>query len=114
MTDRLHGGRATGAVPTPPRRFRSLASRLVVLGLGQLVLLALTAVVIFIAEGPHEEADPEDKLPAERVTQIEHLIDIPAALTAVMDELRAQRVEVSLYDDARQLIASNVDPPLAI
>jgi signal transduction histidine kinase len=100
--------------PGPPRRFRSLASRLVALGIGQLVLLALTAVVIFIAEGPHEEADPEDKLTAPMITRLEILTDAPAALGAALDALRAQRVEISLYDDARQLIASNVDPPLAI
>ena len=99
---------------TRPRRFRSLASRLVAVGFGQLVLLALTAIGIFIAEGPHEEADPADKLPPAEVTRLENLVDTPAALTAALDELRAARVEVSLYDEARQLIASNVDPPLAI
>ncbi|HEX4417694.1 MAG TPA: HAMP domain-containing sensor histidine kinase [Kofleriaceae bacterium] len=114
MTDALHGGRATGPAPILPRRFRSLASRLVVLGLGQLVLLAATAVIIFIAEGPHEEADPEEKLPAAVVARLEHLIDTPAALAQALDELRTQRVEISLYDETRTLLASNVDPPLAI
>src|SRR5581483_8881470 len=50
MNEALRTGRATGPVPLLPRRFRSLASRLVVLGLVQLVLLAVTAVVIFVAE----------------------------------------------------------------
>jgi signal transduction histidine kinase len=98
----------------PPRRFRSLASRLVAIGVGQLVLLALTAVVVFIAEGPHEEADLEDKLTAATVTELENLADSPAELTVVLDRLRGERVELSLYDQAHQLIASNVDPPLAI
>src|SRR5262245_3919666 len=96
------------------RRFRSLASRLVALGLGQLVLLALTAAGIFFAEGPHEPGDPEDKLTSETVGKLERLVDSPSALSDALDELRADRIEVSLYDDARQLIASNVDPPLAI
>lgn len=112
MTTSLHGGPATA--PGRPRRFRSLASRLVALGVGQLVLLALTAVVIFIAEGPHEEADPEDKLTPATIARLEGLVDAPAALTEALDELRTQRVELSLYDEAHQLIASNVDPPLAI
>jgi signal transduction histidine kinase len=112
MTVALHSGPATA--PGQPRRFRSLASRLVALGVGQLVLLALTAVVIFIAEGPHEEADPEDKLTPATIARLEGLVDAPAALTEALDELRTQRVELSLYDEAHQLIASNVDPPLAI
>jgi signal transduction histidine kinase len=113
MTTSLHGP-ATAPAPGEPRRFRSLASRLVALGVGQLVLLALTAVVIFIAEGPHEEADPEDKLTPATLARLERLSDAPAALTEALDELRTQRVEISLYDEAHQLIASNVDPPLAI
>jgi two-component system, OmpR family, sensor kinase len=108
----LHGG----ARPQPIHRarFRSLASRLVALGIGQMVLLAVTAAIVFIAEGPHEPADPEDRLTAAVVGRLERLVDQPAALTAALDELLAQRIEVALYDEARQLIASNVDPPLAI
>ena len=86
----LDRSRRSGAlVPlwTRPRRFRSLASRLVAVGFGQLVLLALTAIGIFIAEGPHEEADPADKLPPAEVTRLENLVDTPAALTAALDEL---------------------------
>ncbi|HSR97474.1 MAG TPA: HAMP domain-containing protein, partial [Kofleriaceae bacterium] len=107
----------SGAQPVPPgrpRRFRSLASRLVALGVVQLLLLALTAVVVFIAEGPHEEADPEDKITAATVANLERLVDSPSALSDALDQLRIDRVEVSLYDETKQLIASNVDPPLAI
>ena len=111
-------GRYTGAMAllplVKPRRFRSLASRLVAVGVGQLLLLAVTALGIFFAEGPHEEATPEDQLTAATLTKLEALVDSPPALSAALDELRAQRVEISLYDEARQLIASNVDPPLAI
>ncbi len=117
MTDRSPSHGHTGpaiAPPRRPRRFRSLASRLVALGVVQLVLLTVTAAVIFVAEGPHEEADPEDKLTPATLVHLESLVDAPAQLSDALDELRAARVEVSLYDDAHQLIASNVDPPLAI
>jgi len=109
-----HAGQAPAPAPGRPRRFRSLASRLVALGVAQLLLLALTAVVVFISEGPHEEADPEDQLTPEVLARLEHLVDTPAALADTLDELRGARVELSLYDEAHQLIASNVDPPLAI
>ena len=110
-------GSHTGPAVAPlrrPRRFRSLASRLVALGVVQLALLTVTAAVIFIAEGPHEEAAPEDKLTPAALRHLESLVDVPAQLSDALDELRTARVEVSLYDDAHQLIASNVDPPLAI
>ncbi|HEX3480632.1 MAG TPA: HAMP domain-containing sensor histidine kinase [Kofleriaceae bacterium] len=100
--------------PRQRRRFRSLASRLVALGVVQLALLTVTAAVIFIAEGPHEEAAPEDQLTPAALRHLESLVDAPAPLSDALDELRAARVEVSLYDEAHQLIASNVDPPLAI
>src|ERR1051325_483240 len=97
------------ALPGRRRRFRSLASRLVALGVVQLVLLTFTAAVIFIAEGPHEEADPEDQLTPTAIARLERLVDTPAALNDALDELRAARVELSLYDETRQLISSNVD-----
>jgi two-component system, OmpR family, sensor kinase len=110
--------RTTGASalqpPAPPRRFRSLASRLVALGVLQLVLLAVTAIVVFIAEGPHEQADPEDRLTPAAVARLESLVDSPSALSDALEVLRTERVEISLYDENHQLIASNVDPPLAI
>ncbi|HEY0190830.1 MAG TPA: hypothetical protein VGC42_06875, partial [Kofleriaceae bacterium] len=114
MTLRASVGRGTGPVPMFPRRVRSLATRLVMLGLCQLVLLAATAIIIFIAEGPHDEADPEEKLTGDVVARLEAMVDRPAELAATLDELRHQRVEISLYDGQRQLIASNVDPSLAI
>ena len=114
VTRSLRGGTSPLPALRRTRRFGSLASRLVTVGVGQLVLLALTAIGIFIAEGPHEEADPEDQLTPAAVDQLERLIDSPVALTAALDELHAARVELSLYDEAGQLIASNVDPPLAI
>jgi signal transduction histidine kinase len=108
-----HPGPAV-APPRRRRRFRSLASRLVALGVVQLGLLTVTAGVIFLAEGPHEEAAPEDKLTPAALRHLEGLVDSPAPLSDALDELRTARVEVSLYDEAHLLIASNVDPPLAI
>jgi signal transduction histidine kinase len=108
-----HPGPAV-APPRRRRRFRSLASRLVALGVVQLGLLTVTAGVIFLAEGPHEEAAPEDKLTPAALRRLEGLVDSPAPLSDALDELRTARVEVSLYDEAHLLIASNVDPPLAI
>ena len=93
---------------------RSLASRLVVLGLVQLMLLALAAVVIFIAEGPHGAADPEDQLGRSTMEKLAGVIDQPTPLAEALGELHDARIEVSLYDETRQLIATNVDPPLAI
>jgi signal transduction histidine kinase len=116
-TDRSLPPAHTGPAVAPPRRsrrFRSLASRLVALGVVQLALLTVTAGVIFVAEGPHEEAAPEDKLTPAMLRRLESLVDAPAQLSDALDDLRAARIEVSLYDDAHQLIASNVDPPLAI
>jgi signal transduction histidine kinase len=89
-----------------------LASRLVVLGIVQLVLLAATAVIVFVAEGPHEPPRPERVMPA--IHALEAVVDDPPALQRALDQLREERVEASLYDGNRQLVASNVDPPLAI
>lgn len=97
-----------------PRRFRSLASRLVVVGLVQLVLLAVTAFAIFIAEGPHEPGQPEDHIDRATLTKLEGLVDSPVGLQTALDDLLAHRVHVSIYDDKRQLVASNIDPPLAL
>ena len=100
--------------PPRPRRFRSLASRMVVLGVLQFVLFIGTAIAIFIAEGPHDEARPHEHLPPDGIRRLEGLADQPAALQAALDGLARKRIEVSLYDAQRQLVATNIDPPLAI
>ena len=101
--------------PSPrPRRFRSLASRMVALGVLQFVLFIGAAIAIFVAEGPHEEARPHEHIPPAMLHRLEELADQPAALQAVLDGLARERIEVSLYDARRQLVATNVDPPLAI
>jgi len=93
---------------------RSLASRLVVIGVVQMLLLALTAVAIFIAEGPHEPARPEDYLQPALIQELERVVDDPPALEALLGELREDRIEASIYDDARKLVATNVEPALAV
>ncbi|HEV7557479.1 MAG TPA: HAMP domain-containing protein, partial [Kofleriaceae bacterium] len=94
--------------------FRTLAGRLVVLGVLQLLLLAATAVAIFFAEGPHEQARPWERIDRPTTMRLAQLVDRPDELTAALDDLHRERIEVSLYDSKRQLLASNVDPPLAI
>ncbi len=93
---------------------RSLASRLVVIGVVQMLLLAITAVVIFIAEGPHEPARPEDYLVPSVIQRLEDSADDQSKLDAELASLREHRIEASIYDENRQLMATNVDPPLAI
>jgi two-component system OmpR family sensor kinase len=99
---------------TAPRRFRSLASRLVVVGVVQLLLLAATAIGIFYAEGPHEPGHPDEHVNPPLLHKLESLVDKPAELQAALDELLAKRIEVSLYDDKKQLLATNVEPALSI
>jgi len=102
------------AAPPRPRRFRSLASRLVALGVLQFALFIGTAIAFFIAEGPHDQPHPRDHIAPGLVHRLEDLVDQPAALQAALDQLERKRIEISVYDAQRQLVATNVDPPLAI
>ncbi len=95
-----------------PRRFRSLASRLIAVGIGQVLLIALTAGVVFIVEGPREEGNPDSRIDSAEVARLEGMVDDHDMLAAALDELRGDRIEVTLYDEKHVLIASNVDPPL--
>ena len=97
--------------PLSTPKSRSLASRLVLLGIVQLALITLTAVGIFFAQGPYGEPRPEDHVD---LRKLEMLTSTPDALGLELEHLREQRIEISLYDMKRQLIATNVDPPLAI
>ncbi len=94
-------------------RFDSLATRLVALGILQMVLVATSAVAIFVFEGPHSAAHPSEHLDRESRHHLEQLVDSPEQLTTALDELQAKRIDVSIYDPSRQLVASNVEPPLA-
>ena len=97
-----------------PRRFRSLASRLILVGVVQLALLAATAIGIFYAEGPHHPGRPEEHIDRSVLAKLEALVDEPSALQAALDDLLDERIEISLYDDNKQLIATNVEPALAV
>jgi len=100
--------------PAPPRRFKSLASRMVLVGVVQFLLLALTGTVIAVLQGPRDEAHPHEVLDRTVLGKLEALANQPVELTAELEDLEEQRVEISIYDNSKQLIASNVDPPLAI
>lgn len=94
------------------RRFRSLSSRLALIGVAQMLLIAITSIVVFIAEGPRKEGEPDKVLDAATVQRLETLADDKDKLNAALDEIHDQRVAVSIYDEQRVLIATNVDPPL--
>ncbi|HEY5938294.1 MAG TPA: ATP-binding protein [Kofleriaceae bacterium] len=96
------------------KRFRSLASRLVALGALQLALLVLATVLAFVVAGPRGEAHPRDHIDSARIAKLEQMLGQPAQLQAELERLRGERIEVSIYDVERQLVASNVDPALAI
>lgn len=100
--------------PAPPKRFRSIASKLVLVAVVQLVLLMVTGAVIAVVQGPRDAAHPHEVLDKKTLARLSSLIDDPAALTDALEEIEEQRVEVSIYDNNKQLVASNVDPPLAI
>jgi signal transduction histidine kinase len=102
------------AAATRPRPFRSLASRMVALGVLQFALFIDTAIAFFIAEGPREEPRPRDHIVPAVVQRLEGLVDQPGALQAALEDLERKHIEVSLYNAQRQLVATNVDPPLAI
>jgi len=105
---------APASPPPRPRRRRSLASRMVALGVLQFALFIGTAIAFFIADGPRQEPRPRDHIAPAVIQRLEGLVDEPAALQAALDDLEHKRIEVSLYDAQRQLVATNVDPPLAI
>lgn len=94
-----------------PVRTRSLASRLVLVGVIQLALIAAAAIGIFVVEGPHGDPHPDDIVDPRK---LEMLAGNSEALSIELESLREQRIEISLYDGKRQLLATNVDPPLAI
>ena len=100
------------AISAKPKRFRSLASKLITIGIGQVLLIAITAVVVFYAEGPREEGSPDERLDNATVERLEKLVDDKEALAFALEELHDDRIAISLYDDKHALIATNVDPPL--
>src|SRR5688500_2343908 len=90
--------------PARPSRFRSLASKLVLVGLVQFVLLVVTGTVIAILQGPRDEAHPREILSNAVVAKLESLGGQPNALGDALEAIEEQRVEVSIYDRQKQLV----------
>jgi signal transduction histidine kinase len=88
-----------------------LATRMIAVGVIQLALLVSTALVIFAFTGPQPEVFPDDHVDP---VKIEELVSDPAALQDELQRLRDKRVAVSIYNSDRALVATNVDPPLAM
>ncbi|MDX2093850.1 MAG: HAMP domain-containing sensor histidine kinase [Kofleriaceae bacterium] len=77
----------------------------------QLALLMMTAVVIVIITRPLGEARPEDHLDPIALATV---ANSGVGLDAELSRLRSERIAVSIYNSERQLVATNVDPPLAV
>ncbi len=84
------------------------------LGVMQTALIAATAVAIWWIEGPHGDAWPGERLDRGARAKLEQAADKPDQIAAALAELRDHRIEISLYDADRTLIATNVNPALAI
>lgn len=100
--------------PAKPRKLRTLASRLVLLGVLQLALLSGVAGLVWVAAGPQEEVHPHDILNRAEIARLEKLTADRAELRAALDLLRDEHIEASIYDSDRKLFVSNVEPALAI
>jgi two-component system, OmpR family, sensor kinase len=98
----------------PRPKLRSLAARLVMIGLLQLTLLAATAAGIFIAEGPPSPPVPFEVITSDVQSRLESLAQEPLELRRALEELQEKRVDVSIYDAELNLIASSAEPPLVI
>jgi signal transduction histidine kinase len=77
----------------------------------QLALLMLTAAVIALVTRPLGEARPEDHLDPSALAAVANNGE---GLDAELSRLRHERIAVSIYNSERQLVATNVDPPLAV
>ncbi|NVB83422.1 MAG: HAMP domain-containing histidine kinase [Kofleriaceae bacterium] len=88
-----------------------LATRMIAVGVIQLALLVSTALVIFAFTGPQPQVFPDDHVDP---VKLEKLAGDPAALQDELERLRSERVAVSIYNGDRALVATNVDPPLAL
>lgn len=91
-----------------------LTSRMLLIGAAQFALLAAAAIAILAATAPQKEVRLEGPRDADRLqNRLEKVAGDPKALQAALAELREKGLAVSLYNSERQLIDSNVDPPLA-
>ena len=85
----------------------ALAWRLYAVGIIQLALVIVAAISILILAGRPEPLHFQTV--AQRMQQ---LIGQRQALTKALDEYRARQVELSIYDAQKNLVVSNVQPPL--
>jgi two-component system, OmpR family, sensor kinase len=102
------------AVPTAIRSMNSLAGKLVMIGLIQLILLALVAVVIFIAQGSPHPPPPFDVVNDDVAARLQSVADDHDKLQQAIDKILDDRVEISIYDDDLQLVATTATPPLSV
>jgi two-component system, OmpR family, sensor kinase len=97
--------------PIAPRRGRSLGARMVGIGVAQLVLLGVAGALIYWRTGPRDPVFPDEVVD---VAMLERRGDNLEALQRALDDLRGRRVLASIYNAERQLLATNVDPPVAV
>jgi two-component system, OmpR family, sensor kinase len=91
-----------------------LALRLYALGVLQVVLVMAAAIVVAILGlPPLPPRDPERQI-ALTAARLGPFLARPDDLSAEISELRRRGMSASVYDRQGSLVASNVDPPLAL
>lgn len=96
------------------RPWRSLAAKLVLVGLIQLVLLALFAGAILVMQGPRRPPAPFEVITPDVQARLASVMDDADALRSEVAALKAKQVELSIYDADLSLISSSVTPPLEL
>jgi two-component system, OmpR family, sensor kinase len=94
--------------------FRSLAAKLIVIGLIQLVLVALTATIILVVEGSPHPPVPFQVIAPNVMQHLESLASDPVSLQKELNHLATKRVEVTIYDADFKVVASSAEPPIPI
>jgi two-component system OmpR family sensor kinase len=87
-----------------------LAIRMQLIGVAQLAALGAAAIVILALTAPRDDVRLHEALDVRRLEEVSR---DPEALHRALAGLARRHVNVSLYNSDRQLIDSNVDPPLA-
>ncbi len=104
--------KTSNSAPAVQPWFHSLASRLVLIGLIQLGLLALTASIIFVAQGSPRPPPPFEIITPTIFARLESLANQPEALQTALDALKSKRVEVTIYDANHTPVANTAAAPL--
>lgn len=89
----------------------SIGVRLYVVGVVQLVLVALTAVLVgYVVARVPERADVRAV-----AVRLKPLLSDEARLSSALSDIRKQQnLMLSVYDEANRLVATNVEPPLPL